>query len=324
MAAGRRKPSFAAPALPSKGLATARRMGRGAGWNAANDTAGSRAAAGGSKPAEAGVSLRLSDVVALTCFRGRKFSRARFSRFVVERIGATESTERTILHLAPELLAMFFSREMRLVTEDRAPVNECFELPDGQLLEFVGDHMEAAEIIARLLLKYDEARLEHVVELLRTHDRSWLHTLAVEARDGRLTELGFSDLDDVGRLYAPWHAVLLLRKLAASMGRKAMAQRRTKAPPLRSEDVTQYFASLHEPERRVALERLRFLAACQAVHDAKRHVRRLTPKSYEQATRRVLRMLARGLRKSGVDMAALATPQIATIFRLGLTTEPAG
>ena len=105
------------------------------------------------------LSPRISDIAFLLCFRGRKFSRMRFARFVIERIGASQSTERGVLHLPPELIALFLSREMRLVHEDRAPVNECFELPDGQLLEFVGDQMEAAETVARLLLRHGESRL---------------------------------------------------------------------------------------------------------------------------------------------------------------------
>ncbi|MCU0692966.1 MAG: hypothetical protein MUF54_16330, partial [Polyangiaceae bacterium] len=219
--------------------------------------------------------------------------------------------------------ALFLSREVRPVSDDRAPVNECFELPDGGLLEFVGDHMEAAETVARLLLIYDEARLNHVVELLTEHDRSWLHTLALEARDARLMELGFPDLDDVERLFAPWHAQLLIRKLHASLGlRPPQSRARPTGPKVTGEQILAYAHGLREPQRRMALERMHFLALCQAVHDAKRIVRRMTADNVNRSAAHALRYLARGIRAAGSDMAVLAGPQIATVYRLGLATSP--
>ncbi|MBI5535330.1 MAG: hypothetical protein HY898_21560 [Deltaproteobacteria bacterium] len=269
------------------------------------------------------ITPRLADLVQLMCLRGRKFSRTRLAHFVLERIGASEATERSILELPPELLALFLSREARVLADDRAPVNDFFELHDGRLLEYVGDHLEATETVARLLQAHDEARLDHVIQLLALHGRSWLHMLALEVRDARLAELGLSDLDDVDRLYAPWHTVLLLRKLAASMTAQNFPQGGARKY-IDSAEIPAYLAALKEPERRLALDRLRFLIACQAVRDSNKHVRKLTQKNFERSTRIVLKLLSRGLRRAGADRTMLTGPQIATIFRLGLqASQPA-
>jgi hypothetical protein len=238
------------------------------------------------------------------------------ARFILERIGDSKSAERQVLELPPELLALFLSREVRVLSDDRAPVNDFFELPDGRLLEYVGDHLEAAETVARMLLANDEARLDHVIQLLTMHGRSWLHMLALEVRDTRLAELGLSDLDDVERLYAPWHTVLLLRKLAASLTSQhfPLGARKLIAP----DQIPGFLDALRDPERRLSLDRLRFLVACQAVRDAKKKVSRLKPKHLERAARLVCQVLARGLQKAGADRSMLAGPQIATVFRLGL------
>ncbi len=263
---------------------------------------------------------RVSDLVYLACFRGRKFGRARFARLIHERIGSSEATERFVANVPVELVALFFAREVRPVSDDRAPVNECFELPDGGLLEFVGDHMEAAETVARLLLIHDEPRLDHVVELLTEHDRSWLHTLALEARDARLMELGFPDLDDVDRLFAPWHAQLLIRKLQAWADASLVPRHRLARSKITAEAVLAFAHDLTEPERQIALERLHFLALCQAVHDTRRAIRRMSQDSLNQSAAVALRILARGLREAGGDMTLLAGPQMATVYRLGLAT----
>jgi len=264
----------------------------------------------------------VADLAYLVCFRGRKFGRARFARLVQDRIGASESTERFIGQMPVEMIAVFLAREVRPVSDDRAPVNECFELPDGGLLEFVGDHMEAAETVARLLLIHDETRLDHVVELLAEHDLSWLHTLALEARDARLMELGFPDLDDVDRLFAPWHAQLLIRKLHASLGlQPPQARVRTARPKVTAEQVLEHAHGLKEPTRRGTMERLHFLAVCQAIHDAKRIVRRLTPDNLNRSAAQALRYLAQGIQEAGGDLSVIEGPQIATVYRLGLATS---
>lgn len=262
----------------------------------------------------------VGDLMYLTCFRGRKFGRSRFSRLVLERIAASEATDRFVANVPVELIALFFAREVRPVHDDRAPVNECFELPDGGLLEFVGDHMEAAEHVARLLLIHDETRLDHVVELLTEHDRSWLHTLALEARDARLVELGFPDLDDVDRLFAPWHAQLLIRKLQAWA--EASVEKRVHLPRAKvtAEAVLAFAHDLPEPARQLALDRLHFLAICQAIHDAKRMIRRLTPDILNQSAAIALRIIAQGIREAGGDMTLIAGPQLSTAYRLGLAT----
>ncbi len=262
----------------------------------------------------------VADLVYLTCFRGRKFGRARFARLIQDRVGASELTERFVTSIPVELVALFFAREVRPVSDDRAPVNECFELPDGGLLEFVGDHMEAAETVARLLLIHDEARLDHVVELLTEHDRSWLHTLALEARDARLMELGFPDLDDVDRLFAPWHAQLLIRKLQAWVDGLEAPRVRLPRSKITAEAVVAFAHDLPEPARQTALERLHFLAICQAIHDTKRAIRRMTSDNLNQSAAVALRIIAQGLREAGGDMTLLAGPQVATVYRLGLAT----
>jgi hypothetical protein len=263
------------------------------------------------------ITPRLTDLVQLMCLKGRKFSRLRLAHFVLEKIAATEASERVILELPPELLALFLSREVRVLSDDRPPVNDFFELPDGRLLEYVGDHLDAAETIARLLQTHDEARLDHVIQLLSVHGRSWLHMLALEMRDARLAELGVSDLDDVDRLFSPWHTVLLLRKLAASMTAQHFPQAGARKLASAAE-IPEYLAGLREPERKLALDRLRFLIACQAVRDSRNRVRKLTADNFERATRVVLRVLARGLRRAGADRSMLSGPQMATLFRLGL------
>ena len=271
--------------------------------------------AGPSASHELAIAPRLLDLVQLMCLPGRRFSRVTLARFLLDRIGSSENAERQILELPPELLALFLAREVRVLSDDRAPVNDFFELPDGRLLEYVGDHMEAAETVARALLAHDEARLDHVIQLLTMHGRSWLHMLSLEVRDTRLAELGLSDLDDVDRLYAPWHTVLLLRKLAASItSRNFQARSRS----IQAKDIPAYLAALREPERRLAVDRLRFLVACQAVHDARKRVSKLTDKRFARAERIVLKRLGRGLRRAGADLAMLVGPQIATVFRLGL------
>jgi hypothetical protein len=267
----------------------------------------------GEKPS---LTPRLLDLVQLMCLPGRRFSRSNLARFVLDRIGSSDAAERQILELPPELLALFLAREVRVLSNDRAPVNDFFELPDGRLLEYVGDHLEAAETVARSLLAHDEARLEHVIQLLTMHGRSWLHMLSLEVRDTRLAELGLSDLDDVDRLYAPWHTVLLLRKLAASVSTHNFPASGRR--PIDAKLIPGYLGSLREPERRLALDRLRFLIACQAVRDAGKRVGKLTEQRMARAERTVLKVLARGLKRAGADRAMLAGPQLATIFRLGL------
>ena len=262
----------------------------------------------------------VGDLMYLTCFRGRKFGRSRFARIVHERISAAEATDRFVANVPVELIALFFAREVRPVSDDRAPVNECFELPDGGLLEFVGDHMEAAETVARLLLIQEEARLDHVVELLAEHDRSWLHTLALEARDARLMELGFPDLDDVDRLFAPWHAQLLIRKLQASIEASATPRVRVPRSKVTAEAVLAFAHDLPEPTRQLALDRLYFLAICQAIHDTKRMIRRMTPDNLNQSAAVALRIIAQGIREAGGDMTLLAGPQVSTAYRLGLAS----
>ena len=263
---------------------------------------------------------RVADLAFLACFRGRKFGRARFARLIQERIGSSEATERFVANVPVELIALFFAREVRPVSDERAPVNECFELPDGGLLEFVGDTMEAAETIARLLLIHDEPRLDHVVELLIEHDRSWLHTLALEARDARLMELGFPDLDDVDRLYAPWHAQLLIRKLQAWTENSAVQHMRLPRSKITAEALLAYTHDLVEPDRKIALERLHFLALCQAVHDTRRSIRKMTQDNLNESAATALRILAQGIREAGGDLALLSSPQMATVYRLGLAT----
>jgi hypothetical protein len=263
---------------------------------------------------------RVADLAFLACFRGRKFGRARFARLIQERIGSSEATERFVANVPVELIALFFAREVRPVSDERAPVNECFELPDGGLLEFVGDNMEAAETIARLLLIHDEPRLDHVVELLIEHDRSWLHTLALEARDARLMELGFPDLDDVDRLYAPWHAQLLIRKLQAWTENSAVQHMRLPRSKITAEALLAYTHDLVEPDRKIALERLHFLALCQAVHDTRRSIRKMTQDNLNESAATALRILAQGIREAGGDLALLSSPQMATVYRLGLAT----
>ncbi len=263
---------------------------------------------------------RVGDLMYQTCFRGRKFGRSRFSRLIQERIGALETTDRFVANVPVEMIALFLAREVRPVSDDRAPVNECFELPDGGLLEFVGDHMEAAEIVARLLLIHNETRLDHVVELLTEHDRSWLHTLALEARDARLMELGFPDLDDVDRLFAPWHAQLLVRKLQAWVEASPQPRVRVARSKVTAEAVLAFTHSLAEPTRQLALDRLHFLAICQAIHDTKRMVRRMTPDRLNQSAAVALRITAQGIREACGDMTLLSGPQLATVYRLGLAS----
>jgi hypothetical protein len=161
--------------------------------------------------------------------------------------------------------------------------------------------------------------LDHVIQLLSMHGRAWLHMLALEVRDARLAELGLSDLDDVDRLFAPWHTVLLLRKLAASMTALHFPQGVRK--PIESSEIPAFLASLREPERKLALDRLRFLIACQAVRDTNMRVRKLGPKIFARSTHAVLKVLARGLRRARADRSLLIGPQIATLFRLGLQDQ---
>ena len=267
---------------------------------------------------------RIADLGFILCLRGRKFGRARFASLVQERIASSEATERFVTHIPIELVALFFAREVRPVSEDRAPVNECFELPDGGMLEFVGDHMEAAETIARLLLVHDEQRLEHVVEQLTEHERSWLHTLAVEARDARLTELGFPDLDDVDRLFAPWHAQLLVRKLQAWTKEPSIANGRPHRTKISPDVILSFVQSLPSAERLIAIERLHYLALCQAVQDNRRSVSRMNGESMSQATETSLKTIARGLQEAGGNLALLASPQISTVYRLGLAIAGQG
>jgi len=261
----------------------------------------------------------VADLVYLVCFRGRKFGRARFARLMQERIGSSDAVE-LLANVPVELIALFFSRELRRVTDEQAPVNECFEMPDGGMLEFVGDQMDATETIARLLLTHDEQRLNHVVELLAEHDRSWLHTLAVEARDARLIELGFPDLDDVERLFVPWHARLLIRKLQASTMSPTARSVRLSRSKITSEAVLAYIHALQDPDRQLAIERMSFLAMCQAVQDGRMSIERLTPTNMQRSAAAALRVVAVGLREADCDMAVLAGPQVSTIYRLGLTT----
>jgi len=261
---------------------------------------------------------RVADLAFLACFRGRKFVRGRFARLMQDRIGSSETTERFVLNVPIELLTLFLCREVRPVLNDRAPVNECFELPDGGMLEFAGDHMEAAETIARLLLSYDEQRLLHIVESLTEHDRSWLHTLAIEARDGRLADLGFADLDDVDRLFAPWHAQLLIRKLMASKANATLPSRCLPPSKVTEDAVLAYVQRLPGSLRHAALERFHFLAMCQAVRDAGRSVHRMTQANMDHAAALALRIIVAGLREAGGEMTFLAGPQVATLYRLGL------
>ena len=259
----------------------------------------------------------LPDLVYLVCFRKRKFARFRFARLVLERIGPSKAAARLVPRIPVETLALFLSREVRTLSEDRAPLNECFELPDGDLLEYVGEHMDAAETVLRLLALHDESRLQQLVELLRLHDRAWLHTLAIEARDARLAELGFPDLHDVERLFVNWHRPLLLRKLeSATLPR--VGGIKEPATPMTADTVLQYVHNLREPPRDLCLDRLHFLMICQAVQDAEYKLNRMTSDTMQRSARHALEVLAKGLAASGSVPAWLASPQISTIYRLGL------
>jgi hypothetical protein len=257
-------------------------------------------------------------LVYMACFRRRKFARGRFARLISERIGPADASGRFITRVPVEPLALFLSREVRIVSEDSEPLNECFELPDGGMLEFVGDHMDAAETALRLLAVHDESRLVHLVDLLRMHDRAWLHTLAIEARDARLSELGFADIDDVDRLFVRWHAPLLLRKLERTAGARSSAAAQGK---MSAADVLMCLHRLREPLRTLSLERLHFLMVCQAVHDAGRKIRLMTPDNMHRSAAHALRVLARGIAMAGGNPALLAGPEVATVYRLGLTAE---
>lgn len=258
------------------------------------------------------------DLVYLACFRRRKFARARFARLVSERIGPSNAAGRFIARLPVETLALFLAREVRPVSDEREPLNECFELPDGGMLEFAGDHMDAAETVLRLLAVHDENRLGHLVELLGMHDRAWLHTLALEARDARLVELGFGDIDDVDRLFVPWHAPLLLRKLERAGGARVTAG--ATAAKIAPDEVLTFVHKLHEPERELALERLHFLMLCQAVRDAGRKIRQMTMDNMNRSAMQALRVLASGLQAAGGNRDWLGTTEIASVYRLGLAT----
>lgn len=255
------------------------------------------------------------DLVYLACFRKRRFARARFARLVSERIGPSNAAGRFIARIPVETLALFLAREVRPVSDDREPLNECFELPDGGMLEFVGDHMDAAETVLRLLAVHDEDRLGHLVELLGMHDRKWLHTLALEARDTRLMELGLGDVDDVDRLFVRWHAPLLIRKLERG-GAGAAGQAGSTA--IAPDEVLTHVHKLREPQRGQSLERMHFLMICQAVRDAGRKIRQMTPDNMNRSAMQALRVLAHGLAAAGGNRAWLAGPEIATVYRLGL------
>jgi hypothetical protein len=260
------------------------------------------------------------DFVHLTCFRGRKFGRARFARLIQDRVSSPEFAERFVTHVPVEMIALFFAREVRPVSEEQAPANECFELPDGGLLEFVGDHMEAAEVIARLMLHHDEARLEHVVQLMTEHSRSWLHTLALETRDARLLELGFPDLDDAERLFIPWHAQLLIRRLEAWGETTTAAKIRLAPSKVSAEAILQFVHDLPEPSRQLALGRLHYLAICQAIFDTKRYTRRMTPDGLHTSAAVALGIIAQGIREADGDISLVDGPQVATVYRLGLAS----
>ena len=260
------------------------------------------------------------DLVYLACFRRRKFARGRFARFVSERIGSSNAAGRFIARIPVETLAVFLAREVRPVSDDREPLNECFELPDGGMLEFAGDHMDAAETVLRLLAVHDENRLGHLVELLGMHDRAWLHTLALEARDARLIELGFGDIDDVDRLFVPWHAPLLIRKLERAAGVRLAPASATQT--IAPDEVLTFVHNLREPQRAQALERLHFLMICQAVRDAGRKIRQMTPDNMNRSAMQALRVLAKGIAAAGGNRNLLAGPEIGTVYRLGLAPAP--
>ena len=72
--------------------------------------------------------------------------------------------------------------------------------------------------------------------------------------------------------------------------------------------------------RQLALDRLYFLAICQAIHDTKRMIRRMTSDNLNQSAAVALRIIAQGIREAGGDMTLLAGPQVSTVYRLGLAS----
>lgn len=261
----------------------------------------------------------LRNVMYLLCYRARKFQRLRFARLLAERVANEPKTEALVAQLPVETMALFLGREVRLVPPEGAPINECFELPDGRLLEFVGEHLDVADTVLHLLSAYNEERLNHVVELLANHDRSWIYQLATETRDAYLADLGFAELDDAERLFAPWHARLLLRKLEAAASHLRHEPQPT-SERLGSSALLAFVEALPEQERQLARARLHFLIACQVVRDAERKVLRLQPPLLQQSAQQALKTLARGVRHANRDLGWLRTAQMVTVFRLGLAT----
>jgi hypothetical protein len=240
----------------------------------------------------------------LTCFRGRKFARGRFARLVMERVANQDGNDKLLLQLPVAFIGLFLAREVVPVAEDHSPANECFEMPDGNLLEFVGDHMEAAETVARTFMAHDEDLFTHIVDLLREHERTWFHTMTLEGRDEYLRELGFFPaLDDSDRLFERWHPHLLLRKLQATLGltreeMDANLAAKKKVSPTR---VNAFFKKLRGQEKKLALRRLGFLAMCQAVRDTRRKVQLMTPEQMQKSAQTAIEPLAIGATASGFD-----------------------
>ena len=239
----------------------------------------------------------------------------------MERVANQESNDKFLLQLPDEMLGLFLAREVLPVSDEHSPANECFEMPDGSLLEFVGEHMEAAEVVARVLASHDEDRLHHIVELLRSHERTWFHTMTLELRDDMLRELGFFPaLDDAERLFEPWHPHLLIRKLQATLGlsREELDAKRASARKVSRMKVERFFQSLSGSEKTLALRRLSFLAMCQVVHDTKRKVQHMTSEQLRKSTETALKTIAVGASAAGLGLDVLASRELLTIYRLGL------
>lgn len=263
----------------------------------------------------------VSDLAFLTCFRGRKFARGRFAKLVSEQLVHRGGVNEALLHLCDELLCLFLAREMRCTSEPNAVSHDCLELGDGGCVEFDGDYAEAAEAIARAVASSDEARWEHLVRQVEQHSRSWLHTLAAEARDARLAELGLGELDDPERLFLPWHRQLLLRKLLAWQANDSAICVRYAQQKVSAQTVLSFLRELPEPWHQRAVQRVRFIALCQLVYDCKRDPLRMSQASMHQSAITCLEVLAAGVRCANGQMGLVAGPQVAFVYRLGLANR---
>lgn len=260
----------------------------------------------------------MSDLAFLTCFRERKFARRRFAKLVSEQLVHRGGANEGLLHLCDELLCLFLAREMCSSSEPNAVSNDCLELADGGYVEFDGDYAEAAEAIARAVASSDEARWEHLVRQVEQHSRSWLHTLAVEARDARLAELGLGELDDPERLFLPWHPQLLLRKLLAWQANDNAICVRYAEQKVSPQTVLSFLHELPKPWHQQAMQRVRFIALCQLVYDCKRNPVLMSQAAIRQSAVTCLEVLANGVRHANGQMGLVAGPQIAFVYRLGL------